>query len=330
MSAVPLLDLKDVTKMFKVGGGLGLLGKKTIRAVDNVSFTIPADEPKIVALVGESGSGKSTICRLIVGLLRPTYGSILYRGKDIRSLNRKDWLIYRRNVQMIFQDPYSIYNPFYKVDRMLKLVIKKLGIAPEKDAQSLIEDALKMIGLRPEDVLGRYPHQLSGGERQRLMLARILIAKPELVVADEPVSMLDVSLRVMFLDKILEFKRKFKISSLYVTHDLNTAYYVADEVIVLYSGKIVERGKMESVIKNPLHPYTQLLLRCIPNPDPKKRWMDEVKAEEVAPTKFKKGGSWEGCIYRDRCPFAMDVCKNEPPMIKAEPGHEVACFLYHE
>ena len=262
--------------------------------------------------------------------MKPTHGKILYKDQDTASFRRGDWMTYRRKVQMVFQDPYSIYNPIYKVERVLRFVIKKFNITPEKDAPNLIEEALRTMRLRPQDVLGRYPHQLSGGERQRLMLARILIMKPELIVADEPVSMLDVSLRATFLDKILELKRKFGISSLYVTHDLNTAYYVADDVIVLCSGRIAENGKIELIIKNPLHPYTQLLLRCIPNPDPKNRWQDEITVGLVTSMTLRKSDIWQGCIYRDRCPYAMEICEKKPALVTIQPDHDVACFLHHD
>lgn len=324
-----LLELRNLTKVFKVGGGLGLLGGRTIRAVDDISFAIPGDKANITALVGESGSGKTTIARLILGLTKPTSGQILYKGADIYSLLKKNPRSYRREVQVIFQDPYGVYNPFYRVERVLEILVKKFNIASEdKDARSIVLDALKAIGLRPEDVIGRYPHQLSGGERQRLMLARILLMKPKLLIADEPVSMIDVSLRAMFLDSLMEFKKKLGISCLYVTHDLNIAHYVADNMVVLCYGRAVEKGETRSVVREPLHPYTRLLVSAIPNPDPKKRWKDKLDVEVTA---LKELRVEHGCIFHSRCPHAMPICKQKrPPSVSVKSGREVACFLYQE
>ena len=324
----PLLELRNVTKIFRIGGGLGIAKRKVIKAVDNVSFALPGDKPNITALVGESGSGKSTIARLILGLIKPTSGQILYKGVDIQSILKKDWKRYRREVQAIFQDPYGAYNPFYRVDRIFHLIIKKFNLAQNnEEAHKLITRCLTDIGLRPTDILGRFPHQLSGGERQRLMLARILMLRPNLVVADEPVSMLDVSLRAMFLDSILKFKEKYGMSCLYITHDLNIAYYVADDVVILCYGRIVEKGDMETVLNEPLHPYTKLLVSSIATPDPTKRWKGrlELKVTSLRETRMAK----RGCLFIDRCPNAMPICEKEPPpLISAKPGHDVACFLY--
>ncbi|HID10254.1 MAG TPA: ABC transporter ATP-binding protein [Candidatus Latescibacteria bacterium] len=323
----PLLELRDVTKVFKIGGGLGLVGRRLIRAVDRVSFAIPGESPIITALVGESGSGKSTIARLILGLLEPTSGVILYKGRDVRSWLKSDRVMYRREVQVIFQDPYSTYNPFYRVERVLHMVIKKFGLASsEREGRDLIMESMRTIGLRPEDLLGRYPHQLSGGERQRLMLARILLIKPKLVVADEPVSMIDVSLRSIFLENLLDLKGRLKMSCLYITHDLNIAHYVADRMIVLCLGNIVEMGEAKSVVGEALHPYTRLLVRSIPIPDPRRRWKGRLQVEDIT---FRGFQAEQGCVFSNRCPHAMPVCKEEtPPLIEARPGHKAACFLY--
>ena len=320
----PLLELRNVTKIFKVGG---IYGGKEIRAVEDVSFILP-DKPFITALVGESGSGKTTIARMILGLIEPTYGSVLYKGRTIQDWLKRDWLTFRREVQPIFQDPYEVYNPFYRVDRIFRIVIKKFKLAPnEKEAQKMIENVLRAIGLRPEDVLGRYPHQLSGGERQRLMLARILLIKPKLIVADEPVSMIDVSLRAIFLEQLRELKEKLSAACLYITHDFNVAYYISDYVIVLNYGRIVERGDMEEVVREPLHPYTQLLINSIPNPDPKKRWKEKLKFKELS----RELRPEKGCVFQERCPHVMPQCREKtPPLIEAKPNHYVACFLYEK
>ncbi|MGB9760478.1 MAG: ABC transporter ATP-binding protein [Thermoproteota archaeon] len=324
----PLLEAKNLTKVFKVGGGFGLFSGKTVTAVDSISFQIPSDTPKITALVGESGSGKSTIARIILGLLKPTSGDVIYKGKSVFKWIRENKLEYYKEVQPIFQDPYGIYNPFYRVNRVLELVVKKFKLATDKEnSHKLILKAMEDVGLRPEDILGRYPHQLSGGERQRLMLARILLIKPKLIVADEPVSMIDVSLRAVFLNHLISFRDKYNISSLFITHDLNVASYVSDNILVLCHGKIVEEGPKNEIIEEPLHPYTKLLMDSVPIPDPAKRWAERLDLTSIE--SFKKLKVENGCIYSARCPYATDECRNKvPPLLEIKPGRKVACFLY--
>jgi len=324
----PLLEAKNLTKVYRIGGGFGLLSGRTVKAIDSVSFQIPSDKPKIIALVGESGSGKSTIAKIILGLLQPTSGEVLYKGRNISEWLKKNKLEYYREVQSIFQDPYGIYNPFYRVERVLELAVKKFKLASNKeDARKLILKAMEDVGLRPEDILGRYPHQLSGGERQRLMLARILLVKPNLIIADEPISMIDVSLRAMFLNDLISFKDKYNISSLFITHDLNVASYVADDILVLCHGRIVEEGPKDEVIKEPLHPYTKLLMDSVPVPDPTKRWKERLDLTSIE--SFKKLKVEKGCAYFARCPFASEKCGNEvPPLLEIKTGRKVACFLY--
>lgn len=326
----PLLEVRNLTKDFTIGGGLGLGEKKSIRAVDNVSFTLSGKEPTILALVGESGSGKSTIARIILGLIQPTSGEILFEGKDVRLWLKKDRMAYRRNVQVIFQDPYGIYNPFYRVERVLFKAVKKFGLASSgNEAHRMVVESMRAMGMRPEDLLGRYPHQLSGGERQRLMLVRILLIKPKLVVADEPVSMIDVSLRSIFLNNLQDLRRRLKMSTLYITHDLNIAHYISDEMMVLCYGRIVETGKTKSVVRDPLHPYSQGLVSAIPIPNPRKRWKDTVKIEEVTFEELQ--AERHLCIYSYRCPHVMPICKEEiPPLVEVQPGRKAACFLYPE
>ncbi|MBS7648275.1 ABC transporter ATP-binding protein [Candidatus Bathyarchaeota archaeon] len=330
MKSEPLLELKDVTHEYRVGGGLGIIGSKsTIKALNSISFSVPSEKPVVIGLIGESGSGKTTIARLILGLLEPTYGKVLYKGKPVAEWLKKNKLAYLKEVQPIFQDPYSIYNPFYRVERILKVSLKKLKIAREdKVIEDMIISAMKDIGLRPEDILGRYPHQLSGGERQRLMLARMLLIKPRLIVADEPVSMIDASLRAIFLDQARALKDKIGASCLYITHDLDIANCIADSLIVLCQGNIVEEGSTGEIINEPLHPYTKLLLSSIPAPNPKSRWKDQMELAE-ATSVSEQARVEKGCIFWLRCPYAMDVCKKErPPMVEVEPSRRVLCFLY--
>ena len=270
-----LLDVRNVTKTF--GGGFLQRAEPTV-ALDHFTLTLPADEPRIVALAGESGSGKTTAARLVLGFLTPTSGEIAYRGTNVARMSRGEARVFRREVQAILQDPYEAYNPFYKVDHVLDVVVRKFHLARSKaEARQLIGAALEFVGLRVSETLGRYPHQLSGGQRQRLMIARAFLLKPRLIVADEPVSMVDASIRSMILDLMLQLKREVGISFLYITHDLSTAYQIGDEIIVLYRGRVVERGNAQQVIDHPRHSYTQLLVNSIPIPDPDIRWEGKLE-----------------------------------------------------
>lgn len=327
LSETPLLDVRNLTKNFSVGGLRGLWGRKYVKAVDNISFAMPGERANITALIGESGSGKTTIARLILFLSRPTFGDIFYKGKDIFDMSRKELKTYRAAVQAIFQDPYGIYNPFYRVDRVLEITIKKFKLASIRaDVDKLMVESLEAIGLVPRDILGRYPHQLSGGERQRLMLARIYLLKPKLVIADEPISMIDASLRAIFLNMLRDFKEKYDISCLFITHDLNTASYISEDLLILYQGKIVEKGD-KTIMDNPFHPYTKMLISSIAIPDPYKRWLDKIdlKVSDIARSAEGKNR----CPFYERCSSRMDICgKKEPTLVNIQSSHEVACFLY--
>ena len=320
-----LLELKDVRKEFRIGGGLGFR-RRTVAALDGVSLSISAEEPTVTALVGESGSGKTTIARLVMGLIEPSSGAVLYQGRSVRDWINSDEMAYRRQVQMIFQDPYSTYNPFYRVDRVLFSTVRKFNLASTKEeARQVVLASMRAMGLRPEYILGRYPHQLSGGERQRLMLCRILMIKPRLIVADEPVSMLDASLRSIFLDNLLQLKESLRLSCLYITHDMNIAHYVADDLVVMVHGSVMERGKARSVIREPMHPYSQLLVASIPTPDPAKRWHDSL---ELKISTLKELKPDVGCKFSPRCPYVMDVCRVKTVPMFERDGRRVACFLY--
>ena len=323
-------DLLAVENLHQVFGG-----RSPTYAVDDVSFQMPA-QPTIVSLVGESGSGKSTIARIILGLLQPTAGRVLYEGTDIstpgRAWNRK----FRSEVQAVFQDPYSVYNPVYKAERVLKLVIRKFGLAKSRaDAQALMEGALRAVDLRPEEVLDRHPHQLSGGQRQRLMLARVYLMRPRLIVADEPVSMIDAGMRASFLNILQDFRDSHGISTLFITHDLSTAMYLGGEIIVLYQGRIMEQGDTRAVMKAPLHPYAQLLISSIPTPDPRRRWAEDLSGAPLAETGIGQDHSRERCLFADRCPQVMERCWSARPALAPpsgavadRPSRDVACFLY--
>ena len=310
-------------------------GRNPTYAVDDVSFQIPV-EPTIVSLVGESGSGKSTIARIILGLLQPTAGRVLYEGTDISTPGREWNRKFRSEVQAVFQDPYSVYNPVYKAERVLKLVIRKFGLAKSRaEAQELTEGALRAVDLRPEEVLDRHPHQLSGGQRQRLMLARVYLMRPRLIVADEPVSMIDAGMRASFLNILQDFRDSHGISTLFITHDLSTAMYLGGEIIVLYQGRIMEQGATRAVMKTPLHPYAQLLISSIPTPDPRRRWEEDLSSAPLAEIGVSEVQTRERCLFADRCPQVMDRCWGARPALKPpntdaadSRGRDVACHLY--
>ncbi len=324
----PLVELRNTSKIF----GTGWFSRKTV-ALRDFSMSVYEDQPTITALVGESGSGKTTIARLLLGIIPPTSGHVLYRDKPVAELSRSERKQFRRDVQVIFQDPFEVYNPFYKVDHALHLPVRKTGIASSRDeAVEIIETTLRQVGLNPRDTLGRYPHQLSGGQRQRVMVARALLLSPKLIVADEPVSMVDASLRATILENLRQLNTEFGISIIYITHDLTTAYEISERIVVLYRGVVAEEGDVVSVVQEPEHPYTQLLIGSIPMPDPDQKWQSGL--EVVAPTAEASVATMEtgysGCQFVDRCPHAMEVCQESPPLYATAENRMVSCHLYNE
>ena len=251
---------QKLTKIYESG----LFRKRSIIALDNVSFQLSKRE--VISLVGESGSGKTTVAKIILKLLRPTNGKVLYRNKDISEFKKKsEHTEYWRHVQGIFQDPYASFNLFYKVDRVLNMIFKLFDKLPNKDERNtMVRSSLKMVGLNADEILGKYPHQLSGGQRQRVLIARSLIVNPEILIADEPTSMIDASTRVDILKAFLDLKEKNGLSIIFITHDLGLAYYISDRIIVMQTGHIVEEGKADDIINNPRHDYTKNLLSSIP------------------------------------------------------------------
>ncbi len=321
----PLLEARNVTKVF---GGGGIRKKPGNVALHDFSFRVDAEPPTITAIVGESGSGKTTLARLLLGLAAPTSGEVLYRGKDLCRLSTEDRRHFLRDVQVIFQDPYEVYNPFYKVDHVLETPIKKFHLAASREkARELIEETLNAVGLRADETLGRHPHQLSGGQRQRIMVARALLLQPRLIIADEPVSMVDASLRATILESLRQLHVKFGISILYITHDLTTAYQISQNILVMYRGEVAEIGDVDLVVKQPRHPYTQLLIQSIPQADPSHPWQgQELPTNGAAPA---VGAAH--CTFVDRCPYAMDICRQmTPPLFRSDEHRAVACFLYKE
>jgi len=318
-----LFEAKNLTKIY----GGGLLSKGHNVALDDFSFAISGERPQITTIAGESGSGKTTLANLALGFLTPTSGEVLYRGKNIWQMSRGEHFAFRREVQAIFQDPYGTYNPFYKVDSVFKTVIRKFKLSKSRaEGQKLTENALEVVGLRPTEILGKYPHQLSGGQRQRIMIARAFLLKPRLIVADEPVSMIDASLQVRILEIFQQIKTEFNISFLYITHDLSTAYQISDDIFVLYRGSVMERGKIDAVIQHPQHPYTQLLINSVPVPDPDIRWEGRLKSSTAGKTPDQ---SVTSCKFASRCPHVMQKCLEKvPPEFEISGEQYAACFLH--
>ncbi len=326
--STPLLEIRNATKVY--GGGFLKTGPVTV-ALQDFNMTIAESPATITTIAGESGSGKTTLANLVLGFIGLTSGQILYKGTDIASMDKQRLMEYRREVQAVFQDPYAVYNPFYRVKHIFDLVINNFKLASNKqEARDLIEEALNVVGMRGEEVLEKYPHQLSGGQRQRMMVARAYLLKPRLIVADEPVSMVDASLRAMILDIMLRLRDEQGISFLYITHDLSTAYQIGDQIYLLYQGTTAERGDTVQVIENPKHPYVQLLINSIPVPDPKIKWGGDMDATTIDDEEMRTSIT-SGCRFYPRCNQRMDRClESLPPLYQVGPGHEAACFLYEE
>jgi oligopeptide/dipeptide ABC transporter ATP-binding protein len=319
-----LLELRNLTKVFGAG-------PKAVLAVDDVSVYLEMDNARIISVAGESGSGKTTMSMAVMGFLTPTSGQILYKGVDLEKMSAEQRYAFRREVQAVFQDPFASYNPFYKVDRLFEKPIAKFKLASTRaGARELIETVLSRVGLRPQEMLGRFPHQLSGGQRQRLVVARAILLSPKLLIADEPVSMVDASLRASILETIRTLNREMGISVLYITHDLTTAYHISDGIMILYQGSVVEAGDVDLVIKNPVHPYTHLLVDSIPWPDITVQWGQQPIIEPSGQS-LRRLAQADGncCKYAPRCPFAQEMCwQSRPPLYQVEPTRVAACFLH--
>jgi oligopeptide/dipeptide ABC transporter ATP-binding protein len=318
----PLLETKGLTRHFNVGGNFS---RSKLHAVDDVNLTIHPSE--IVALVGESGSGKSTIARLLASVYKPTSGEIYYQGRALSTMkSRRDQLGYRSAVPMVFQDPYSSLNPAFRVShgilRGLKLHRRELTRSQRLDEA---ERVVESVGLTPAaEILRRFPYELSGGQRQRIGFAQALAYKPKLILADEPVSMLDVSIRLGLLNVMSDLRQSEGVSFLYITHDIASARYVADRLIVMYAGNIVESGATEDVLANAKHPYTQLLLSAVP--DPRAPLTMDLEADEGEPPRVVDPGP--GCRFRWRCPLVVDECHVLTPVIREMRGsHGAACHV---
>lgn len=322
-----LIEVRNLKKYFPVQKGFveTLLARKIdyIKAVDNISFNIRKGE--VFGLAGESGSGKTTTGRLILGLTEPTEGKIIFNNTDISFLSPAKMRSFRKKMQIIFQDPYASLNPRMKIGDSIghSLLIHK--ICDEDEKRKKVLNIMEKVDLTPANVLyGKYPHQLSGGQRQRAVIARALILQPELIVADEPIAMADVSVRATLLKLMIDLKNEFNLTYLFITHDLATTKYICDRIAIMYLGKIFETGNIYDVYSNPKHPYTEALLSAVPIPDPKARRKHLIPRGEI-PSPINPP---PGCRFHPRCPHIMEICsKEEPELIDLGNNHLVACHL---
>ena len=321
MSGPVPLEVRGLTKRFSIGNALR---RTHVHAVDDVSFELRPGT--ITALVGESGSGKSTVARLIARLYTPTSGSVVYEGGDVaRVRRRRDVLRYRSQVQMIFQDPFGSLNPVKTIRHHIERPLRIHGIVPSSDVDARVAELLENVGLVPPDqVAAKYPHELSGGQRQRVAIARALAVEPKVVLADEPTSMLDVSIRIGILNLMLELKAQHGIAFLYVTHDLASARYLADDILVMYAGQIVEQGPVDRVLAEPLHPYTRLLLASVPDPA-RGLATEPVQGSAHASAAIDPVA---GCRFLPRCPLAETLCAQvTPSLVEARAGQAARCHV---
>jgi len=319
-----LLEVSDLVKHFTVGGGILRGAAGLVRAIDGVSFTIERGET--LGLVGESGCGKTTTGRCILQLERPTGGRILFEGRDLSALSVDELRKVRRRIQVIFQDPYSSLNPRMTVGQILAEPLKVHGIVPEKVARpARVRELLAQVGLAAQHAR-RYPHQLSGGQRQRVGIARALAMEPALIVCDEPVSALDVSIQAQIINLLEDLQRRYGLTFLFIAHDLSVVRHISDRVAVMYLGKIVELADRKTLYEEPLHPYTRALLSAVPIPDPDveaRREHTVLRGEVPSPLRPPPG-----CVFHPRCPIAVDRCAAEVPALREiRPGHCAACHL---
>ncbi|MFW6312704.1 MAG: ABC transporter ATP-binding protein [Spirochaetota bacterium] len=316
-----VLEFENVSKVFHQGG---VLSQTRILANDQVTFHVNKGE--IFVLAGESGCGKTTAAQIILGFEDATEGQVIHNEKrGMKERNREVWLT--EGVQAIFQDPFATFNPLRVVDRYFFETVKNYKLAKTRaEAIKIIDEKLQAVGLTYKDIATKYPSEFSGGQLQRLSIARALLTDPVVLIADEPVSMVDASLRMSIVNLFRKLRDDFGVSVIYITHDLATAYYVGDRIAIMFRGNIIERGPAAEVLMNPLHPYTKLLRESIPEADPDRKWQSEVKLSDAESEDFQR----KGCKFAGRCPHVMEVCRTAmPPEFKrGEVG--VRCYLYAE
>lgn len=327
-SSSPFIEVKNLKKYFPVSKGLvaQLLSRtgESVKAVDNVTFDV--EKGDVFGLVGESGSGKTTTGKITAGLLRPTSGKVMIDGVDLYTLERKKLRAFRRKMQFVFQDPLSSLNPKMTIGNAIAEPLRYLSDVPASKRRDQVLDILERVGLSPADSFySRYPHHLSGGQRQRVVIARAISIDPEYLIADEPVAMVDVSVRAQIIELLLKMQRELNLTILLITHDLAVAKYMCNKISVMYLGKIMESGRRKDIFANPLHPYTQALLQAVPIPNPRQRSDKQIPLGEI-PSALNPPA---GCVFHPRCPFVFGRCSVEvPELLERDAGHFVACHLY--
>jgi len=312
-----ILETRNLTKVFYRGS---LLARDRIVAVDNVSFQMKRGE--VFTLAGESGCGKTTVARMILGFENPTSGEIVYENNEAKK-NEKVW--FNQRIQAVFQNPFETFNPLRKVEGYLFETVRNYRLASDRSAaEKLINSKLEAVGLSFSEVQGRYPSEFSGGQLQRISIARSLLVDPSLLIADEPVSMVDASIRMSIVNLFKHLRDELNMGILYITHDLATAYYLNGQIAVMFRGNTMEMGPVQQVLMNPLHPYTQLLRESIPEADPAKKWQGRISIAETEQEEYLR----EGCKFAGRCPQVMEICKKQVPDIVSIDGVQVKCHLY--
>ncbi|MGG1631556.1 ABC transporter ATP-binding protein [Rossellomorea sp. NRS-1567] len=318
----PLLKVENLKKHFPITGGI--LGRpvSSVKAVDGVSFTVNKGET--LGIVGESGCGKSTTGRMLMRLIDPSEGKVTFEDRELTSLSNSEMRKIRREMQMVFQDPFASLNPRHTVEKILEEPLKVHGMGSAKERKKRVHELLNIVGLSSYHAK-RYPHQFSGGQRQRIGIARALMTKPKLIIADEPVSALDVSIQSQVLNLMQDLQKEFGLTYIFIAHDLGVVRHISDRVGVMYLGKMVELSNSETLYENPLHPYTEALLSAVPVPDPDfKRETILLQGDIPSPSNPPSG-----CTFHTRCPHATEICKQKVPEFKEhQPGHYVACHLY--
>jgi peptide/nickel transport system ATP-binding protein len=318
-----LLKADELTKVYNLGR---IFNREKIVAVNSANFSLPKDKPEIFTLAGESGSGKTTVAKMILGFVEPSDGKILYDGSDITHIKtRAQKMQFMKEIQPVFQNPFETFNPLKRVSTYLFETALNFGIAKNRDeAEGVVDAALKRVGLSIDTVRGKYPNEYSGGQLQRVSVARSLITGPSVLVTDEPVSMVDASLRMSIVNLFKQLSREQGVSVIYITHDLATAYYVSDRIAIMLRGNIVELGTVQQVLDEPMHPYTQILKDSVPEPDPESKWDKDIALTDLERVEY----SLAGCKFAGRCPKVMNVCRSTDPAYVDIDGRKVRCHLY--